>query len=433
MKIHLYGNVLNNGYYLGLIFRKMGHEVVLFLDKDSPSAQDYPWWEDSSLNESNLPYWIKFYDFKPNFFISGLKEKAMINEFSNADVALVCSFGPIIAGKANIPFVFYSYGEDLNIADTIRGLKRVINNLIRFRRPSGLLKYMTIGLLQRRYLHKASFIGIGMGYQIPYLKTLGLMNKFEKIKFAVNLDNFKFNLIPSLELKYSKYHKVFFMISRHAWKSLWREATKGNDKFIRAFALYIEKYSPNVKLILIDKGIDVCNSKKLIKQLGIERYVEWVPEMNKDAIKNYLALNNLIVVDQFSHDRWYKLYPEDKKSKLVRWYIKSKSKELLKHIKNEKLSIITFGTGSIEAMVAKKPLITTFTDFDFYNNEIPPHFNAFTELEIFKSLEKIHKMSDFDLNEIGGESYDFIYRFHRYEVSAKIFINLLERALNMKK
>ena len=429
MKIHLYGNVLNNGYYLALILRKLGYEAVLFLDFESPFSQDYPWWENSNLNETNLPNWIRLYRFKPNFFILGLNERKLISDFGKADVALVCGYGPIIAAKAKIPFVFYSYGGDLNIADTYRGLKKVVNQLVLLKRPSGILQYPSIGLLQRFYLRKASFIGIGMGYQHAYLKALGLTDKFAKIRFSINLDNFQFISDEKLELEYTKYDRVFFMISRHTWANLWGDATKGNDKFIKSFAKYVSNYSPNVKLILIEKGPDVHLSKSLIRKLNIEKYVVWISEMNKDGIKKYLALKNFIGVDQFSNNSWYRLFPEDLNHEIVKEFIRTGKRELIKNITNEQLSLTTFGTGSIETMMAKRPLITTFTDFDFYENEPSPHFNAFTEGEIYDVLERIHKMSDIELQSVGQAEYDFIYKFHRYESSAKLFIDLLIKAL----
>ena len=429
LKIHIYGNILNNGYYLGQVLIKLGYDVTLFLDRESPFNQDYPWWENPSLSENNLPSWIKFYNFKPNLIFPGICEKKLFNEFAKADVALVCSYGPIVAGKAKIPFVFYSYGEDLNIADTKRGLYRVFNQIIRFKRPAGIIKYLTIGLLQRYYLKKAKYIGIAMGYQIPYLRAIGIIDKFKKIRLVLNLDNYKFQKSEALEGKYKKYEHVFFMISRHVWTSLWREAVKGNDKFIRAFASYVHKNRPNVKLILIEKGIDVKKTKELIKELDIYEYIEWVKEMNKDGIKSFLSLDNLVVVDQFMHDSWYKLYPEDFKIPIVKQYIASGKKKLLNTINDEQLSLITFGSGSIEAMIAKRPLITTFTDFSFYENETPPHFNAFTKDEIYDVLDRIHKMSKIELQEVGQAEYDFIYKFHKYESSAKLYIDLLHKAL----
>ncbi|MEY4572918.1 MAG: hypothetical protein RLZ10_2179, partial [Bacteroidota bacterium] len=167
-----------------------------------------------------------------------------------------------------------------------------------------------------------------------------------------------------------------------------------------------------------------------ISELGINEYVDWVKEMNKDGIKSYLSLENLIVVDQFLHDSWYKLYPEDLKFSIVKKYIASGKKKLLNSIQGEQLSIITFGSGSTEAMVAKRPLITTFTDFNFYENERPPHFNAFTEEEIYDTLYKIHHMSDEELGIIGQNQYDFIYKFHHYEVAAKMYIDMLTKAVN---
>ena len=55
MKVHLYGNVLNLGYITAKMLREKGIDAILFLDDASPHSQDYPWWDDQSLNENNFP------------------------------------------------------------------------------------------------------------------------------------------------------------------------------------------------------------------------------------------------------------------------------------------------------------------------------------------------------------------------------------------
>src|SRR5690606_22504314 len=115
MKIHLYGNTLNNSYYLATFLRACGYDAEMFLDDSSSLQQDYPWWEDSHLNEHNLPSWIHYYRVNPNFMFPQPKLKEMINHFSKCDIALVCGWGPIIAKRAGVPYLFYSFGGDLTV------------------------------------------------------------------------------------------------------------------------------------------------------------------------------------------------------------------------------------------------------------------------------------------------------------------------------
>src|ERR1035441_5019853 len=126
MKIHVYGNILNNGYNLTVFLKQSGYDATLFLDQSSPHPQDYPWWEDSYLDPDNLTAWVRYYQFNPNWFFPGKRERRLFADFGTADIALVCAWGPILAGKAGIPFVFYSYGEDLNIADTMFGVGKIL-------------------------------------------------------------------------------------------------------------------------------------------------------------------------------------------------------------------------------------------------------------------------------------------------------------------
>lgn len=85
---------------------------------------------------------------------------------------------------------------------------------------------------------------------------------------------------------------IFFSSVRHYWKgarSAWSD-NKGNDKIIRAFALYLQEanFSEN-RLLLIEKGPDVIESKKLVQHLGIDRWVTWLPEMKRSDLQIYLS------------------------------------------------------------------------------------------------------------------------------------------------
>jgi glycosyltransferase involved in cell wall biosynthesis len=428
MKIHLYGNVLNNGYNLALLLRKSGKDVTLFLDQSSPNAQDYPWWEDTTLGPERLPDWIKYYAFSPRWAAPGRRERQLFAAFGKADVALVCGWGPILAAKAGIPFVFYSYGEDLNLADTAFGLGKIIRLVLRGKSPRGIRKYLTIGLLQRRYLREAEFIAIGMTYQLTHLRALGLESKMARIRLA--WDPSRYDMKPDEELaaRYGRFDRVFFMIARHTWSSLTRDL-KGNDKFIRAFAAFVRERPGNLRLVLIDKGHDTGRSRALIRELGIESYVEWVPEMNRDGIRAYLSLPNVVVVDQFWHDQWYRIYRQDAASPAVHEFLAGDRRHPTVTLKNHDLALIGFGSASVEALSAGRPLITTFFEHPFYDGAEPPIFAAFSETEILDALRRLDGMSADDLAAMSADARAFVARYHAWENVLPLYTSLLEETV----
>jgi len=294
--------------------------------------------------------------------------------------------------------------------------------------PRGLRKYLTIGLLQRRYLQTAEFVAVAMTYQMTHLRTLGLIPKMARFRLAWDTSRYAAQRDPQLESEYSNFHRVFFMIARHSWHSLARDF-KGNDKFIRAFARYVHVRKPNVRLVLIEKGQDVGRSRKLIESLKIEPYVQWVGEMNKNGIRAFLSLPNAIVVDQFWHDKWYELYRHDSRSPAVIRYLASDRQHPSPILKNSGLSLIGFGSGSIEALSAGRPLMTTFFEHDFYNGEEPPIFAAFSETEIFEALLKVDAMSAGEIAEMGVRGMEFVDRFHAWRNVLPLYTSLLERAI----
>ncbi len=426
MKIHLYGNVLNNSYNLTVFLRRLGYEAILFLDDSSPNPQDYPWWEDTKLNHESLPNWIRYYKLEFNPYFNSKIQRQFLNDFSKGDIALVCGWGPIVAYKAKIPFIFYSYGDDLNLADIKFQLRTFMYKLIHFERPNGILLTTKFGIFQAFALRNyAKYILIAMGYQLNHIKNMKLNKKM--IKYRLIWDVQKYNVTDSTEMlnKYSKYDLVYFMISRHNWSSKWK-ISKGNDKFLKAFARFYHEQKPNVKLLLVEKGWDIKRSKTLVSELRIESICEWLPEMNKDKIRDILSINNLVVIDQFWHDKWFDVYREDLKSEVLKRFLQGDKKSPSEELKNCNLSIIGFGSGSIEALCAGKPLITTFFDHQFYNGTEPPIFSAFSEEEIYNQLIKVKNLNNSEKVNLSNRCKQFVAEYHGWEKNIKIIEDLIK-------
>jgi glycosyltransferase involved in cell wall biosynthesis len=406
MKVHLYGNILNNSYYLTIALRKKGIDAEMFLDDSSALPQDYPWWEDSELSQSNLPSWIHYYKVKPNFMFPQPILKQLIKDFSHCDVALVCGWGPIIAYRAKVPYLFHSYGSDLNVTAFKEGILEALRNLTRFKKPRGLRSLVMTSPYQRMAIQNADRVGIYMGYQVnPYVKPLGVLHKMKKLRLPWDVEKYNILENQALNQKYKSYDIVYFMVARHTWKSVWFDL-KGNDKFIKAYARFIKDKKPNVLLLTVEKGNDLEDSKKLIADFGLEGKVEWLKEMNKDGIRALNSLHNVVVVDQFWHNRWYKKYPSDRMKPRM-----------------------GFGTGSIEALSAGRPLITAFFDEDFYDGNHPPILSAFTEEEIYSRLVESLEMGEQGRKELGKKGYEFVKKYHSWENAVNLHIDYLSEIL----
>jgi glycosyltransferase involved in cell wall biosynthesis len=126
--------------------------------------------------------------------------------------------------------------------------------------------------------------------------------------------------------------------------------------------------------------------------------------MNKDGIRAFESLPNCVVVDQFWNDKWFQRYPEDAER-----------------------PHIGFGSGSLEAMSAGRPLITVFKDETFYEGNFPPILMAMTEPEIRQRLVEVWKMAPDERQAMGEAGREFVYRWHDWRNATPRYVDALER------
>lgn len=91
-------------------------------------------------------------------------------------------------------------------------------------------------------------------------------------------------------------------------RQLWKQSDdewsyKGNHHLIEGYAAFLKNF-PHVrsKLILLEYGNDVDETKKLIARLGIAGRVEWLPKMARNKLMAVLAQADMIVGEL--HHSW---------------------------------------------------------------------------------------------------------------------------------
>lgn len=213
------------------------------------------------------------------------KKYAVAQVFATGDKAYLLD-------RANIPYSYWSYGSDL---DQIC--------LPRFPSWSGTFsqwKFFLYCLLHkgsaRRSICQSKQVMIAP-YQLNALDKVCKHKKKFFLPHLIQAEAYETVLMAKklarqeLQVRHHA-ENIFFSVVRHYWKgarSAWSD-NKGNDKIVRAFALYLEKTNfKNDKLLLIEKGPDVIESKKLAQSLGIDRWLVWLPEMKRSDLQIYLS------------------------------------------------------------------------------------------------------------------------------------------------
>ena len=93
---------------------------------------------------------------------------------------------------------------------------------------------------------------------------------------------------------------VVFHQARHIWCSRKDEQSqKGNDKLIRGFADFVSRSGErSAKLVLLEYGPDVAESRSLISRLSIDDHVVWLPLSPRKLIL-YGILNSDVATGHF--------------------------------------------------------------------------------------------------------------------------------------
>lgn len=91
---------------------------------------------------------------------------------------------------------------------------------------------------------------------------------------------------------------VFFSPTRHHWQDKSGSWTKGNDIMLRA-AGELRREGHDFRLVLVEWGNEVSNSKELIDTLGLTDKVTWVPTMQKRELWTQYCSSHA-VIDQFT-------------------------------------------------------------------------------------------------------------------------------------
>lgn len=349
--IFLIGNMNNNFSALARYIRDDGYSVKLLRYRNEP--------EHFSPEFDMIGKWdieTSFIDWDSRKKIFSFSSKQIRKEVQGADLIIACGSGIGFLAKAGIKVdLAIPYGAD-------------VYDLPFYNYPGNplyLVAKYTFSLYQRKGFRQAGYVlleGLNPGME-AIINRLKLKRRIKTSIPMLHEPTYRNVTMKDtkgpLELKFDQVYEssefVIFHHSRHLWKTIaGKEVSKGNDIFFNACKKFIEQ-NPKIiiRIITLEYGRDLEHSKKLIKELEIEKNVVWFPLQKRRDIMYGLSSSNVVVGELGSS---YNLY-----------------------------GII------IEAMCAGTPVIHSRTD-SFYMDDYPtlyPMYNANNESEVQVRLQEI--------------------------------------------
>jgi len=265
MNILYAGNMANVGYIICKQLRKYNLDIDLLMQKNPKYTSD-PLKSDPSLNEK-YPDWIKFFDKNQASWKFDVIKKMRDKKY---DLIHGHVEFPIFAYFSRKPYISQTLGSDLRelaFSNSIRGF--LLRRALRKAKVVFFSESLDPSLLQK--------LKINTGIHLPLMWDTDFFHKKEinKNEFSENLTLF------------------------HPTNLDWR--LKGNDIFLKGFSKHVKKY-PNIKLIIVDRGVDSKKTHQLVSSLKIEKYIKFIAgPLNSSELLHYYNLCD-IVADQFVLD-----------------------------------------------------------------------------------------------------------------------------------
>jgi len=331
-RVAIYGNNLNQGYFLARSLHELGVRATLFCPSYEYAQERHDWWTASDIDGSLVRYAPLFPPGCGGTPSSDPEIRRVYDEIAAYDVLVMAENGPAVfsdlgGGPAR---VFLSLGFDLQNTPfllkrhlysrhTWQPLREVVVNTFsghfgapllvpqRCRAVCGVLRsYATLQRRQRKGLRQADALVIAP-HQEPLARRLSLdPGKVRYLPMPMDtrvLQEVDRTASDALARRYAAFENVFF----HPTRQFFLRTTddpykKDNYKLLEGYADYRSRSTKRSRLLLVRKGdaADLEEADRIIHRLGLNESVEWLPEMPNRELRAFYTMRNVIVCDQFS-------------------------------------------------------------------------------------------------------------------------------------
>jgi glycosyltransferase involved in cell wall biosynthesis len=429
MRVAFFGNNLNAGFNFVRALRELGTEAELFFIP-SEHRQDRPdWWDAQSTPRCAWVHTLDDFDAaseEPFASLGGdapLVTHAPVRRLYDAlrgyDLVVASENGPALLSEFDAtPKVFLSFGFDLQVLPFYvsiycrpaitsivrehwrrmlngqRSLRDLRNDLRDYVNGLG-RRYYRVQQRQRRGIRQCAVV-LCAPYQRRLARRIGVPGRRITHLPLLPMDPRQLaevdeGLVAELRRRYVDADLLLLHPTRQFYRrENGNRFLKDNDKLLRAFARFVHGTQRRVRLVLVEKGRDLDDARRLIRELALAASVEWIPELPNYRLRAYYRLPQLVVCDQFN--------PQ----------------------------LASLGNIGREASFFGRPLVTAFgaDNAIVYPGDPPPHvFPAQTEAQVLASLQRVAALSPGDREAMGLAARAW---FHRHFDSANAVPRYLE-------
>ncbi len=303
MKIGVIGNMNNMSYCLTRYLMDEGYDCEqLIFDNEPehfhPSCDSY---------EDGFNKYIKKLNWGDagNFLKQDMSQVEA--DLKPYDFLIGCGTAPAYVNRINRRLdIFIPYGADLY---SLPFLKIV--------HPVRMLAYTATGYYQRKGIRETPYLifdRANTGFEKVFTKlkykgrriTCAAPSIYHKEYAREKLRKIsaKSPLATQLQQLRRENDIIILQYVRQVWKPIrdkW--SLKGNDLLIKGYAEFLKKYpAVTSKLVLFEYGVQVNETKDLIRELAIENHVVWLPKMSRKNLVHFIEIADLVVGEL--HHSW---------------------------------------------------------------------------------------------------------------------------------
>jgi hypothetical protein len=411
MRIAILGNMNNNGFSLLRYFRDLGINCDLLLFKNDGrnslnhfrpenDTWEYEKWEKyiKQTKLLNSPMYLlpnalrRIIGFARDKFLHrfnalealAITDEEIAFELGNYDKYVGSGISPALFENihSHLQIFFpYSIGVEYSkshITRSSKGIKSIIYSIV--------VRYFH-GAQERGILHSQHVLNADLGETKKTLDRIGKNSVNLPIPMIYNQEEIKptkhaYTFGPHTK-DLDESYLTFFHHSRLLWKrptfvskKNWRYSNKNNDQIFINLKQYLKDVkSAKIRIFVVEYGRDVDSTKKLVKKLGLEEYVTWLPMLSRREILYWLEKVDVAIGEFYSLPK-----------------------------------TIWGGTGW-EALATGTPLIQKYdyTELEFlteFGCEPPPILGVNTEVTIYDQIKYCIENKN-QLKQIGAESRDW--------------------------
>ena len=289
MKIALVDNMNNNFFAFARYLKDLGMDITLYTIPNR-HMDHFDIYADTFKSQNELTY-VKHFpcsiDNKSWFFF---QRKKIYREFKDYDIIISCGLSSAFMERAGIhSHIIIPYGSDLYDIP-FRKIKFGLN--FYFVRT---LFWSHQAHFQKNAYRKAEAFVTDDEYELygTAVKKLGLSALNVGIPMLYNFEDIDNTQNHELWSFLDNHDFIVFNHARQYWKSNSDNlhdhhlygGLKRNDKLLKAFAQFVKKTNfKSPLLVLFEYGVDTEETKILLKKLGIESYIKWMPTMHRKHI-----------------------------------------------------------------------------------------------------------------------------------------------------